>query len=195
MDSVNEALIALFKDIARDMRAVRLEMQEVTRYMKEAESEVPEKMRRFIMYMHDAHDVMYLYEERGLAVPPHILREVERCDDRFRHLLDDLNMSGATFEQVRREMTKREGNRWDHSAMLPKTEKAHETGHRKEHDGGDEGRAQAEGGERGPGSGPGPADSPHPSPKPDVQVGGVQGAHDGANATQVRVAREALRRA
>jgi hypothetical protein len=85
-------------------------------------------MRRFIMYMHDLHDVTHMYEERGLVVPPHVMREMERVDDRFRHLLEDSNEAGGTFEQVRREMTKREGNRWDHSKLLPKETKDAETG-------------------------------------------------------------------
>ena len=114
--------------VARDMRAILLELREVTRYMKEAESEVPEKMRRFIMYMHDVHDVSYMYEERGLAVPPHILREMERCDDRYRHLLEDGNVDLGWLERVRAEMTQRTGNRWDHSRLLPKTEKKDEAG-------------------------------------------------------------------
>lgn len=112
------------KDMARDMREVLLLLREVVKYMKEAETEVPEKMRRFIMYMHDVHDVSYLYEERGLPIPPHIVREMERCDDRYRHLLEDGNMDSGWLERVRAEMSKREGNRWDHSRMLPKTEKA-----------------------------------------------------------------------
>ncbi len=40
------------KRIAEDMKIIRQQMTDVTRYMREAESEVPEKMRRFIMYVH-----------------------------------------------------------------------------------------------------------------------------------------------
>lgn len=111
------------KDIARDMREMLLLTREIVKYMKEAETEVPEKMRRFIMYMHDVHDVSYLYEERGLPIPEHIRREMERCDDRYRHLLEDGNADTGWLERVRAEMTQRGGNRWDHSRMLPKTEK------------------------------------------------------------------------
>lgn len=107
---------AQFANLARDMRAILLELREVTRYMKEAESEVSEKMRRFIMYMHDVHDISHLYEERGLPVPDYIMRELERCDDRYRHLLEDTEY----FEKIRSEMTKRSGNRWDHSRLLTK---------------------------------------------------------------------------
>lgn len=110
-------------NLARDMRAILLELREVTRYMKEAESEIPEKMRRFIMYMHDVHDIKNLYEEHGQMVPPHIMREMERCDDRYRQLLEDGNADGAWNDKVRAEMTRRPGNRWDHSRILPKMEK------------------------------------------------------------------------
>jgi len=121
---------ANIKATARDIRELLLLVREVVKYMKEAESEVPEKMRRFMMYMHDMHDISYMYEERGLAVPSHILREMERCDDRLRHLLDDAvsDKDGRWLEKVRADMTKRSGNRWDHSALLPKMEKTDETG-------------------------------------------------------------------
>lgn len=124
MTSDNDIVL---KDISRDIRELLLLVREVVRYMKEAESEVPEKMRRFIMYMHDVHDVAYMYEERGLPVPPHVLREMERCDDRYRHLIDDASADLGWLERVRSEMTQRSGNRWDHSRLLPKKEPTDET--------------------------------------------------------------------
>jgi hypothetical protein len=107
-------------NLARDMRQVLLELRDVVKYMKEAESEIPEKMRRFIMYMHDVHDIKNLYEEHGQVPPAHIQREMERCDDRYRQLLEDGNAEGGWNNKVRAEMTLRPGNRWDHSRMLPK---------------------------------------------------------------------------
>ena len=121
MTEENEAHLAA---LARDMRAILLELRDIARYIREAESEIPEKMRRFIMYMHDVHDIKNLYEEHGQVVPPHIMREMERCDDRYRHLLEDGNAQGGWNEQVRAEMSKRTGNRWDHSRILPKMENA-----------------------------------------------------------------------
>lgn len=106
--------------IAREMKLVREMMVTVVTYMRDAESEVPEKMRRFIMYMHDVHDISYLYESRGLPVPGHVSRELERCDDRYRQLLVELHMDGGTFEKVRREMAKDPLNRWDHTRLLDK---------------------------------------------------------------------------
>ena len=115
---ISEESIANLANLARDMRAILLELREVTRYMKEAESEVPEKMRRFIMYMHDLHDVVYMYEERGLPVPVHILREMERCDDRFRQLMAEQNAEGGAIARVRAEMAADPANRWDHTRQL-----------------------------------------------------------------------------
>jgi hypothetical protein len=46
---------------------------------------------------------------------------MERCDDRYRQLLEDLNADLGAFERIRAEMSKRTGNRWDHSKLLPKT--------------------------------------------------------------------------
>lgn len=115
------------KSLQRDIQALKSDFQKVVNYMHDAESEVPEKMRRFIMYFHDVHDLQNLYHEQGLEVPKYILREVERCADRYRHLVEDLEKPGETFEKVRREMGNREGNRYDHTAMLPKQENKDET--------------------------------------------------------------------
>lgn len=104
----------------REMTTIRELLVKVVKYMVDAESEIPEKMRRFIMYMHDVHDVSYMYEERGHQVPAHILREMERCDDRYRQLLDELHLDGGVFERVRREMANDPLNRWDHTRQLSK---------------------------------------------------------------------------
>lgn len=103
---------------SRELTSIRKMLTEVVFYMKEAESEVSEKMRRFIMYMHDVHDVVHMYEERGLQVPRHVLQEMERCDDRYRQLLTAAHTDGGTFEKVRREMAKDPENRWDHTRQL-----------------------------------------------------------------------------
>lgn len=115
---MNEEAVEYLKQIARDQRELLLHMREAVKYMKEAESEVPEKMRRFIMYFHDVHDLRDLYHQAGIEPPEHILKEIERCADRFRHLLEEYHSAGGTFEKVRREMSKKEGNRYDHSSLL-----------------------------------------------------------------------------
>jgi hypothetical protein len=104
--------------VARDMRAILLELREVTKYMKEAESEVPEKARRFIMYYHDVHDIYWLYHENGQEPPAFLKAELERCADRYRHIVQDQFGVGGAFEKVRQDMTKRGGNRYDHTKLI-----------------------------------------------------------------------------
>lgn len=104
--------------VARELTQLRQMLTKVVTYMVDAESEIPEKMRRFIMYMHDVHDVMWMYHENGQEVPQYIKREAERCDDRYRQLLDELHLDGGVFEKVRREMSSDPLNRWDHTRQL-----------------------------------------------------------------------------
>jgi len=106
------------KQMAADLRIIREGLGKVLLYMHDAEKEVSEKMRRFIMYMHDIHDIVFLYEERGLPCPTYIMREMERCDDRLRQLLKEAHTDGGTFEKVRREMAADKDNKWDHSREL-----------------------------------------------------------------------------
>ena len=106
--------------IAREMKMIREMMTKVIFYISEAEAEVPEKIRRFMNYMHDLHDIKYMYEELGHQVPPHQLREMERCDDRFRQLMEVQNAEGGTFSKVRREMAADPLNKWDHTRLLTK---------------------------------------------------------------------------
>jgi hypothetical protein len=118
--------------MARDIQDIKSEIREIINAIKDAETEVPEKIRRFVMYFHDVRDMVSMYREIGSDAPAHVLREIERCDDRYRHLLEDLNSAGGTFEKVRRDMTQKDGNRWDHSLMLPKQGQTDETGNGKQ---------------------------------------------------------------
>jgi hypothetical protein len=105
--------------IARELTLMRGMMTEVVRYMREAESEVPEYMRRFIMYMHDMHDVKNLYDEHGLDIPAHVKHAVQFCDDRLRILLERLHAPGGAFDKTRVDTAKHHGrNRWDHTKQL-----------------------------------------------------------------------------
>src|SRR5271165_5743155 len=104
--------------IGRELKTIRELVSRVVNFAINAESEIPERMRRFVAYMHDIHDISYMYEERGHQPPSHLLREMERCDDRFRQLLNELHLDGGAFEQVRREMAKDPENRWDHTRLL-----------------------------------------------------------------------------
>jgi len=115
--------------LGREQKRTYEQIQKFVHAMVEhAEQEVPEYMRRFANYMHDIHDIRYMYEELGHPTPRWILREMERCDDRFRQLLEKLHAGGGTFEKIRREMAADPDNRWDHTMFLPKKEKPDETG-------------------------------------------------------------------
>jgi hypothetical protein len=119
-------ILASLDRIARELKTVRELASDAVNFMRDAQKEIPEKMRRFITYMHDIHDVSYMYEERGHMTPPWILREMERCDDRFRQLLDELHLDGGSFEKIRREMASDPENRWDHTRLLTQRKEADE---------------------------------------------------------------------
>src|SRR6266403_784707 len=104
--------------ISKEIKSIREMLTKVVNYMVDAESEIPEKMRRFIMYMHDVHDIVNLYHENGQIAPRYVLEEMERCDDRYRQLLEQMHPDGGIFEKVRREMAADPKNRWDHTRQL-----------------------------------------------------------------------------
>jgi hypothetical protein len=117
---VSEDTDAAIARMARDIQEMRSMLTQVLNAIAEAESEIPEKMRRFVMYFHDIHDIVAVHESRGHQAPQYLKREMERCDDRFRHLVEDAHGDQGAFERVRQDMTQRTGNRWDHSRLLPK---------------------------------------------------------------------------
>jgi len=126
---VNDEILSVLKSIRQEVSANKQLMQKLVDAMvHQAEQEVPEFMRRFANYMHDLHDIRYMFEDLGHPVPPHVMRELERCDDRFRQLLHRLHTDGGAFERVRREMASDPLNRWDHTRFLPKQENGNETG-------------------------------------------------------------------
>lgn len=108
------------RETRRELKTIRELLGRVIFYITEAEAEVPEKIRRFMNYMHDLHDIKYMYEELGHTVPQHHLREMERCDDRFRQLIAEQNAEGGVFSRVRRDMSEDPENRWDHTRQLAK---------------------------------------------------------------------------
>jgi hypothetical protein len=111
---------AYLERIGREMKMIREMMAKVVNYMIEAESEVPERMRRFVMYMHGLHDIMFMYSEIGQEPPEHLKAEARRCDDRYRQILAELHTDGGAFEKVRREMATDPLNRYDHTRLLLK---------------------------------------------------------------------------
>ena len=106
------------KWIAADMKIIRQQLTEAIKYLRDAESEVPESLRRFMNYAHDVHDVKYMYEELGQPVPKHLLDELQRVDDRYRQVLKMMHSEGGPLEKVRREMAEDPENRWDHTRQL-----------------------------------------------------------------------------
>lgn len=105
--------------IARELKSIRELATVAVTYLRDAESEIPEKYRRFVNAFHDVHHVGWVYEEKGHPIPPHVLRELERLDDRYRQIIAEMNMQGGAFDKVRREMASDPMNRWDHTRILP----------------------------------------------------------------------------
>jgi hypothetical protein len=112
--------------IARELKTIRELVTSAVNAIREAETEIPEKIRRFVMYFHDIHDMVVMYEAHGSQAPAHLRAEMERCDDRYRQLLTELHNDGGAFEKVRREMAKDPLNRWDHTRQLSKPEEKKE---------------------------------------------------------------------
>lgn len=115
---MNEEVLKLLAQMVQHMHDIKRDLQGVVNYIHEAESECPEKLRRFANYYHDCHDIKYMYEEHGIPVPEHILSEIRRLDDRYRQILDKYNVGGGAIEKVRREMAGDKANRWDHTLRL-----------------------------------------------------------------------------
>ena len=115
-DSVTER--DLLWRIARELTQIRKLNSELVRFMRDAETEVPESLRRFANYYHDVHDVRYMYEEHGTVVPQHVNDELERLDDRYRQILKAHNTEGGSIEKIRREMAADPENRWDVAKQL-----------------------------------------------------------------------------
>lgn len=106
--------------VGQELQAIKVMMQTVVSYIKEAEADMPERYRRFVNAFHDVHDIKFFYEEHGQEVPQYILSEVRRMDDRYRQILTELNANGGAFEKVRRKMAEDPLNRWDHTKQLAK---------------------------------------------------------------------------
>lgn len=120
----------LLSNILSELAKIRQLLSEQAAHSREAESEVPDKIHRFVLYMHDIREISNMYQVLGHPPPAYVVAELERCDDRLRHLLEDLHTDGGAFEKVRRAMTERAGNKWDHTKVLcgPKQECCDETG-------------------------------------------------------------------
>lgn len=65
----DETLFNEINRLAREMAEVRKLLVELVGFHRDAESEIPESMRRFANYFHDVHDMIYAYEEHGQQKP------------------------------------------------------------------------------------------------------------------------------
>ena len=115
-DRTDETELAV---IRRELGTIRSLLSEGIRYLRDAESEIPERIRRFSHHMHSIHDIKYMYEELGVHPPVYLLRELERVDDRFRQIIAEENAEGGAFAKIRREMASDPKNRYDHTKQLP----------------------------------------------------------------------------
>ncbi len=114
-----DEIIALLKNIRDDGKIVRQLVGEALFALRDAEREVPERIRRFTHHYHSMHDVKYMHEELGVVPPRHVLDELERLEDRFRQIIAEENAEGGAFSKVRREMASDPMNRYDHTRELP----------------------------------------------------------------------------
>jgi len=115
-DTVTERDL-LFR-IYRELTVLRKQNTEMIGFLRDAETEVPESLRRFANYMHDVHDIKYMYEEHGTIPPKHVLDEIERLDDRYRQILKSHNTDGGAIEKIRREMAEDPENRYNQTKEL-----------------------------------------------------------------------------
>ena len=120
MSEFEEQMLAEFKNIRRELTTIRQETLKIINYIADAESEVPERYRRFVNAFHDIHDIRYMYHEEGQACPDWLDREIERMHDRYRQILKDMNAEGGVFNKVRRAMASDSENRYDHTRLLAK---------------------------------------------------------------------------
>lgn len=147
---MSDELLTELANLRREMATLRQLVSEGIRYLRDAESEIPERIRRFTHHMHSIHDIKYMYEELGVHPPAHLLKELERVDDRFRQLIAEENAEGGTFSKVRREMATDPMNRYDHTRQLAapthQKEKSVETrSSQSQFDGIDKGRTEESG--------------------------------------------------
>jgi hypothetical protein len=119
MTQWEDDVLAALRSIRSELAVHKTLLGEMATFMRDAEAEVPESMRRFANYFHDWHDIKFIYEEHGVEVPDYVLREIERLHDRARQLIKTLKMEGGVFNKVLREMAADRENRYDHTKQLP----------------------------------------------------------------------------
>lgn len=123
-------LTAEFANVRRELADIRRLVTEGIIALRDAEKEIPEKLRRFMNYVHDIHGMKFMYEELGHQAPKWLHNELERVDDRYRQIIAEMNAEGGPINKIRREMASDPANRWDHTRQLaaPKKETTNEAG-------------------------------------------------------------------
>jgi hypothetical protein len=100
--------------ILAELRKISDKLTSVLDAVARAESEVPEYMRRFVMYYHDIIHIREAHVQLGLDVPDHINHEIERVSDRMKQLVDMEHNQGGTFHRVMEDMKKIGGMKYKH---------------------------------------------------------------------------------
>lgn len=116
----SDSAIVLLQRIARELTTIRLHTTTAIVAIRDAESEIPEKLRRFMNYTHDVHGMKWMYEELGHQAPAWLMQEIQRVDDRYRQMMNEMRAEGGPINKVIREMAKDPENRWEHTKSLPK---------------------------------------------------------------------------
>ena len=106
--------------VARELKTIRELVGQGMFALRDAEREIPEKLRRFMNYCHDVHAMKFMYEEVGHQAPDWVMNELQRVDDRYRQIIGEMKSEGGPINKVIREMAKDPTNRWDHTKQLPK---------------------------------------------------------------------------
>ena len=100
--------------VLEELRKITKQLASVLGAIEKAESEVPEYMRRFVMYYHDIVHIREAHVQLGLTPPKSIDYEIERCSDRMAQLVDSEHNQGGTFHRVMEDMMKIGGTKYKH---------------------------------------------------------------------------------
>lgn len=100
--------------ILKELQSLNAGLRTAITALEKAESEIPEHMRRFMMYMHDLVHVRWAYEEKGIMIPPYIDEAIEYAHDRLRVLIDRENQQGGAFDRGRQDLLAEGGMSFRH---------------------------------------------------------------------------------
>ena len=101
-------------DMLKELKEINRKLDMLFGVIGEAEKEIPEYARRFVMYFHDLAHIRWVYEEKGMSIPRHIDHEIERCHDRYKKILERENNQGGAFQRIAEEMASEGGTQYLH---------------------------------------------------------------------------------